>query len=223
MENSPAVKTMPRGSVYLWIPSARDTLGGRVIAGKVPLLRLDTFGKGSARLWGQHVRVRNGGEINEPLSAGGGSRIVPIGDALPNVEGDFMFEPGRGGGRIDKVNWNGASVSRAEFLESGIPFPEPQFRWRYIQAAHFGEVNTYFHLDLIAAYIDGLLRELRDSSVRQAHHNASAIHQKFRIYRVAVTRGHAIPKVRKMAVIGLVSQARGNVEFPDEFAHCSVI
>jgi len=176
MENSPAVKTMPRGSVYLWIPSARDTLGGRVIAGKVPLLRLDTFGKGSARLWGQHVRVRNGGEINEPLSAGGGSRIVPIGDALPNVDGDFMFEPGRGGGRIDKVNWNGASVSPAEFLESGIPFPEPQFRWRYIQAAHFGEVNTYFHLDLIAAYIDGLLRELRAPSlprvtaVVNAHH-----------------------------------------------------
>src|SRR4030088_2837465 len=176
MENSPAVKTIARGNVYLWVPNRRGTLMGRVIASRVPLPRLDTCGEGCSRLWGQYARVRNGGEINEPLSAGGGSRIVPIGDALPNVDGDFMFEPGRGGGRIDKVNWNGASARPAEFLESGIPFPEPEFRWRYIQAAHFGEVNTYFHLDLIAAYIDGLLRELRAPSlprvtaVVNAHH-----------------------------------------------------
>jgi hypothetical protein len=121
------------------------------------------------------VRVRNGGEINEP-AAEGGTRIIPIGDAMPNAEGDFLFEPGRGGGRIDKVNGAGVPASPAEFLESGVPYPEPEFRWRYIQAAHFGEVNTYFHLDLIAAYVDGLLRELgapslpRVTAVVNAHH-----------------------------------------------------
>jgi hypothetical protein len=125
------------------------------------------------------VRVRNGGEITEPVASNSGSRIVPIGDALPNAEGDFIFDPGRGGGRIDKVNWDGVSAPPAKVLESGIPFPEPQFRWRYIQAAHFGEVNTYFHLDLVAAYIDGLLRELsapslpRVTAVVNAHHAAT--------------------------------------------------
>jgi hypothetical protein len=119
--------------------------------------------------------VRNGGEINE-LAAEGRTRIVPIGGAVPNEEGDFLFEPGRGGGRIDKVHGAGVYASPAEILESGVPFPEPEFRWRYIQAAHFGEVNTYFHLDLIAAYIDGLLRELgapslpRVMAVVNAHH-----------------------------------------------------
>src|SRR6202011_2374508 len=173
MENSRAVKTMAHGNIYLWIPDRRDPLRGRVITSSVPLPRLDA---GGGRLWGQYVRVRNGGEINEPVGSGTGSRIVPIGDAIPNVDDDFIFEPGRGGGRIDKVNWDGASASPAEFLESGIPFPEPEFRWRYIQAAHFGEVNTYFHLDLIAAYIDGLLRQLggpslpRVTALVNAHH-----------------------------------------------------
>src|ERR1700720_2000213 len=126
MENNPAVKTVACGNVYLWIPNRRDALAGRVIASRVPLPRLDKCGDGHSRLCGQHVRVRNGGEINEPLASGNRSRMVPLGDAPPNADGDFIFEPGRGGGRIDKVNRDGASASPAEFLESGVPFPEPQ-------------------------------------------------------------------------------------------------
>ena len=176
MGNSPAMKNMPRGNVYLWIPDPRSTLGGHVTVRNVPLPRLDTWNEGRGRLWGQHVRVRNSGEINEPVPAEERTRIVSIGDAAPNAEGDFLFEQGRGGGRIDKVNWDGASASPAEVIESGIPFPEPEFRWRYIQAAHFGEVNSYFHVDLVAAYIDGLLRALgapslpRVTVVVNAHH-----------------------------------------------------
>src|SRR6202048_3264712 len=176
MGNSPAMKNIPRGNVYLWIPDPRSTLGGHVTVRSVLLPRLDTWNEGRGRLWGQHVRVRNGGEINEPVPAEERTRIVSIGDAAPNAEGDFLFEQGRGGGRIDKVNWDGASASPAEVIESGIPFPEPEFRWRYIQAAHFGEVNTYFHLDHMAAYIDGLLGQLgapslpRVTAVVNAHH-----------------------------------------------------
>jgi hypothetical protein len=176
MENGAAMKPMTYGRVYLWIPDPRSTLDGHVTVSSVPLPRLDPWVEGRSRLWGRHVRVRNGGEINAPLASKRGSRIVPISDALPNADGDFIFEPGRGGGRIDKVNWDGASASPTEFLESGVPFPEPEFRWRYIQAAHFGEVNTYFHLDLIASYIDGLLRQLgapslpRVTAVVNAHH-----------------------------------------------------
>jgi hypothetical protein len=167
---------MPSGNVYIWILNSRSALGGYVTVNSVPLPHLDTHGEGRGHLWGRHVRVRNGGEINEPVRASCGTRTVPIGDAVPNAEGDFLFEPGRGGGRIDKVNWAGSSASPAEVLESGVPFPEPQFRWRYIQASHFGEVNTYFHLDLIASYLDSLLRELGAPSlpgvtaVVNAHH-----------------------------------------------------
>lgn len=40
------------------------------------------------------------------------------------------------------------------------PAPDPAFVERYVQAARFGEVNTYYHLDKIADYINGLLQEL---------------------------------------------------------------
>jgi hypothetical protein len=60
-----------------------------------------------------------------------------------NQDGDFMYEPRRGGGRLDKILLAPADM-----------------RWRYSQASYFGEVNTYFHLDKIAAYVDGLLRQL---------------------------------------------------------------
>ncbi len=123
----------------------------------VPLFRLDSEGEG--RLWGRHVRVRNAGVVNEPGEPGEPARPVPVGDARPDAEGHFLFEPGRGGGRIDKV-----------------AVAEPDFRWRYLQAAHFGEVNTYFHVDRIAAYAHDLLRELKApplpcvTAVVNAHH-----------------------------------------------------
>jgi hypothetical protein len=66
-----------------------------------------------------------------------------MGDAEPDEAGDFLLEPGRGGGRIDKVELD-----------------EPDCRWRYVQAARFGEVNTYFHLDRIADYINVLLADV---------------------------------------------------------------
>src|SRR5260370_4483156 len=153
---------MSYGRVYVWTPNPKRAYDGCVTVTVVPLVRLDRHEKGSARLWGRHVRVRNGGGVNELGLATGAVRPVPIGDAQPNAEGDFLFEPGRGGGRIDKV-----------------VLAEPDFRWRYIQASHFGEVNTYFHLDRIAAYVDALLRELGTqplphiTAVVNAHHAAT--------------------------------------------------
>jgi hypothetical protein len=153
---------MRMGRIYAWTPDTTSALNGRVTATVVPLLRLDTDGAGSSRLWGRHVRVRNGGAVNEPDPARGAVRGVPIGDAQPNAEGDFLFEPGRGGGRIDKV-----------------VLGAPDFQWRYIQASHFGEVNAYFHLDRIAAYVEDLLRQLGAPPLPQviavvnAHHAAT--------------------------------------------------
>ena len=134
---------MNRGRVYLWTLDPGRASGGYVTTAVVPLPRLEGAGGEDARLHGRFVVVRNGGAINEPDPLSGSVRALRLGDAAPNAAGDFLFEPGRGGGRLDKV-----------------VVGEPDFRSRYIQAARFGEVNTYFHLDCIAAYVDGLLQRL---------------------------------------------------------------
>jgi len=133
---------MSSGCVYLWTPDPARPAGGYVTASVVPLHRLVSGGS-DVRLRGRFVVVRNGAAVNEPDPQTGKTRICRLGDAEPNVDGDFLFAPGKGGGRLDKV-----------------ALAEPEFRWRYVQAARFGEVNTYFHLDRIAAYLDGLLRQL---------------------------------------------------------------
>lgn len=91
-----------------------------------------------ARLTGRYVEVRNGGKV--PTGDGAGCRRM--GNAVPDAGGDFLFRPGRGGARMD----------RADIPEARVE--------RYEEAAHFAEVNTYFHLDRIAHYIYGLLGEM---------------------------------------------------------------
>lgn len=134
---------MNRGRVYLWTPERSGSLGGAVTAAVVLLPRLEAGGKSGVRLRGRFVVVRNGGAVNEPDPLGSGVRATRLGDAVPNAEGDFVFAPGRGGGRLDKV-----------------VLADPNVRGRYIEAARFGEVNTYYHVDRIAAYVDGLLQRL---------------------------------------------------------------
>ena len=134
---------MTCGCVYLWTPDPARPAGGYVTASVVPLVRLENGGGSPARLRGRFVVVRNGGAVNEPDPSTGETRASRLADAEPNVDGDFLFEPGKGGGRLDKV-----------------ALAEPDVRWRYVQAARFGEVNTYFHVDRIAAYVDGLLHQL---------------------------------------------------------------
>ena len=131
------------GRVYLWTVDPSHLLGGRVTAMVVPLLRLDQDGEGSGRLWGRYVRVRNDGVVNRPDPATGSARPILIGEAKPNAEGDFLFEPRGGGGPLDEAT-----------------FRDPDSQAGYVEATHFGEVNTYFHLDRIAVYVDDLLREL---------------------------------------------------------------
>lgn len=156
------MQPIPRGRVYTWIRDPANPLGGRITLSDVPLPHLDEAQGGKPHLSGQYVRVRNAGAVNEPGLTNGNVRAVPIGDAQPNSDGNFVFEPGRGGGRMDKVL-----------------LAAPDFRWRYIQASHFGEVNTYFHLDRIASYVDGLLHELGAPSLPRvvaavnAHHAAT--------------------------------------------------
>ena len=155
----------PRGRVYTWISDRANPLGGRVTLSDEPLLHLDAVQEGPTHLSGQYVHVRNAGALNEPGMKSGNFHAVPIGDAQPNSDGNFFFDPGRGGGRIDRT-----------------PLVKPSYRERYIQSSHFGEVNTYYHLDRIASYVDRLLRELgvpslpRVAAAVNAHHAATEEH-----------------------------------------------
>src|SRR6267378_1307469 len=153
---------MSRGRVYLWCHEPARGLYGRLTASVVPLSHLDAGTEVFGPLSGRFVCVRNAGAVYKPDPVTNDERAAPLGDTRPDVAGDFLFEPGRGGGRIDKVR-----------------LAEPDFRWRYIQASRFGEVNTYFHVDRIATYVQDLLAELgsaslpRVTAVVTAHHAAT--------------------------------------------------
>lgn len=153
---------MNKGQVYRWISDGDNPLGGRVHKSVVPLPTLTLNPKGLPQLSNRFVRVYSGGSIHMPDPQTGTASAVAIGDAEPDDNGDFVFEPGRGGGRIDKVM-----------------VAEPDFRKRYIQASHFGEVNTYYHITRIASYVEELLTELgwtrlpQVTAVVNAHHAAT--------------------------------------------------
>src|SRR5262245_38513082 len=134
---------MNRGYVHEWIADPVHPLGGLIATRVVDLARLDSDGRGLGRLWGRFVRVRNASIVNRPDPVTTLPKAVPVGDALPNSDGDFIFDPGRGGARIDK-----------KCIRS------PKYLNRYISASHFGEVNVYFHIDRVASYVADLLRHL---------------------------------------------------------------
>jgi Fungalysin metallopeptidase (M36) len=151
-----------KGRVYVWTDDSGRGLYGHLTASVESLHHLDVSTGDASCLSGRFVCVRNSGAVYEPDPVTNDVRPVPLGDARPDSAGNFLFEPGRGGGRIDKVRC-----------------AEPDFRWRYIQASRFGEVNTYFHVDRIATYIQDLLDDLgsvplpRVTAVVTAHHAAT--------------------------------------------------
>lgn len=134
---------MSRGLVYEWTPDASLPLGGSIDKRLVDLGALAFDGKVGSQLRNALVEVRNGGRRNRFDPKSGLYENVAVGNAEADSSGDFIFESGKGGGRLDKN-----------------PFTPEDFQWRYMQASHFGEVNTFYHLNKIATYIDGLLREL---------------------------------------------------------------
>ena len=151
---------MTRGRVYEWIPDRKRPLGGSARVALVPLGKLEA----PHELVGKYVRVENAGQMNVPGPCEGEIARVPLENAVADSNGDFSFEQGRGGGRMDKT-----------------PLADPDFRWRYVQASHFGEVNVYFHVDRMASYFDEHLSALgarslpRVTAVVNAHHAATEI------------------------------------------------
>ena len=124
---------MNHGHVYGWHPDPAHPLHGRVETTRVALENLDEAGKGKGRLWGKFVRVRNAAWVKEKDPHTDDIRPLPLGDAKPDENGDFLFEHGRGGSRVDKVDLHA-------------------FQNRYVSSARFGEVNTYYHLNRIAGH-----------------------------------------------------------------------
>jgi poly-gamma-glutamate capsule biosynthesis protein CapA/YwtB (metallophosphatase superfamily) len=153
---------LPQGLVYLWHPAPPNnklvTAVGHIKKAMVPLLRLDQ----PTRLAGRFVIVHNDSITKLP-----GSECLegePLRNAEPSADGDFVFDPVCGGGRLEKH-----------------PFREPELWSNYISASRFGEVNAYYHTDKVANYLDGLLAELGHPSlpqvvVRVNAHNAIGQH-----------------------------------------------
>ncbi len=136
---------MNRGLVYYWAPDAVHPLGGRAIRTVRPLPRLEQAFDQPIGLSGRFVVVRNATELVDPEADGppGSAREQSIGDAEADEFGDFLFEPCRGGGGMGK-----AGLADAES------------RRRHIEASRFGEVNAYYHVDRLAAYLANLLDSL---------------------------------------------------------------
>ena len=150
-----------QGLVYSWDVGDGNAQPGRAIRTVVPLRNLSPHSKGVQTLSGRFVDVRNAGIINQPGLPGGDPAPTPLGNATPDDDGHFLFDPGRGGGRVDRVL-----------------LADDGFRWRYVQAARFGEVNVYHHVDRIAAHVHALLVEVGGPAlptvvaVVNAHHAA---------------------------------------------------
>jgi hypothetical protein len=149
------------GRVYVWTPDPATRLGGALALEVVPLERLLSPGTPETKLAGAFVEVHNAAVLNSRQADG---TVIPLalGDASAGDGGVFLFEPTRGGGRVDRC-----------------AVPGTKRRARYVEAARFGEVNTYYHVDRIAAHLDGIIRELGRSSLPpvivkvNAHHAAT--------------------------------------------------
>ncbi len=145
------------GQVYISEPSESEFTGIRVRMATVPLLHLNAPSSTGTGLNGRYVEVVNEGRINEPDNDAPGFLSVAIGGASPDSEGNFLYDPAAGGGRLDKRG----------------P-PKPLDRARYIAASHFGEVNAYYHITRIAERVDTLLARLGEKPLPKVRASVNA-------------------------------------------------
>ena len=131
------------GQVYLWYPDELVPLGGSIKKETVVLPEMDCSLEGESYLSNRFVVIKNGGMINLPVEGSDKFSRTALGDAHPNSDGNFIFDPFNGGGRMD--------------LE---PIVDDWRRCKNIQVSRFGEVNTFFHINKIASFVDELLKEL---------------------------------------------------------------
>ena len=131
------------GQVYLWTPDESLPLGGSIQKTIVPLPEISYSKEGESNLSNRFVEIKNDGMINLPVDGSAKFIQTALGDAHPNSDGDFIFDPFNGGGRMDME-----------------PIVDDWRRFKNIQVSRFGEVNTFFYINKIASYVDELLKEL---------------------------------------------------------------
>src|SRR5215472_16418464 len=79
---------------------------------------------------------------------------------------------------------------------------------------------TCFAISQVAA---GPVAKSHETQVRQPQDRALAIDEEFAIHGVAVPRGNAVPAMRELALVAVISHFRGHVESVDELAHRACI
>lgn len=137
-----------RGQVYIWESDSSNPHGGFVTKAIVDLLRIDVTIDDQTKLSGQHVVIENAGEVYNKDKESGSLLPGFMESAQPDMDGNFIFEPHNGGGRMDN------EPTLATYRQR-----------KNLEAAHFGEVNAYFHIDKMAHYIDNLLSSLGERSL----------------------------------------------------------
>ena len=127
---------IPLGAVYDVLPGGDD---GTDDTAPIPVQKTLTDLEPSAKkLCGKRVKIESSGFVRLP-----DGELVPIPDAQPEANGNFVFQPRHGG----------ISAARNE-RNNGIHYE------RIIEAAQFGQVNAYFHASRLAAYASELLDEI---------------------------------------------------------------
>ncbi|MDQ3750472.1 MAG: M36 family metallopeptidase [Acidobacteriota bacterium] len=126
----------PLGAIYDVLPGGNDgTDDITPIPVQMALAGLEPSAK---KLHGKHVKIESAGVVRFP-----DGELVPIPDAQPDADGNFIFEPQHGG------------ISAARNEREGGKHWE-----RVIEAAQFGQVNAYFHASRLAYYVNELLGEI---------------------------------------------------------------
>ena len=127
---------MATGSVYVWERCDSDFTGGRVHSTEVELPYLSRD-PGRHGLRGRYVDVISHGPRAGLAATEALWRSGERGEARPNEHGNYIFKPFGGG-----------------------IFGEQE---GYEAAVHFGQVNVYYHVSLIAQRMNEVLRSLGES------------------------------------------------------------
>ena len=132
---------IPLGAVYDVLPGGDD---GTDDTAPLPVQKtLTDLVPSAKKLCGKRVKIESSGFVRLP-----DGELVPIPDAQPDADGNFIFEPRHGG------------ISAARNERRGGRY------WkRVIEAAQFGQVNAYFHASRLAAYASELLDEIGASQL----------------------------------------------------------
>lgn len=140
-------RIMPLGLIYEW-GSCEGVSSRRLSLARRPLRNLTAEDDG--QLSGRFAAVIDRAVVSRIDPITGDITQGSVGPVAPDPNGNYIFDPGQGGQRLDRPVLVASSNDPTEH-----------------DPIYFGQVNTYFHVDRIASYVDSLLKELGSSSIPQ--------------------------------------------------------